>query len=507
MLMNSMSNSTTPFPFDDCYYTPRPECLSSLYLSKQTEDKIWRAENRTFDCLYNSYLYTAEAFAYNGFSDKETVLRVMQKSCLPEVDESTCWNFTYAGFSETIPCPNLPKFFSTGSNVTRYCTNGVWDALNYKSCLSEKGIENLKLLCQSGEADNYYEVCDLISEPPSEEELLLAIIQRDIYFFGSVASLMLLTIALFIFCVFKPLQCPRVHIHKNLIVSLMLQCIAHIILFEPYVQINLGNASGVDDNSLRPTYVEVSWLCKFLFTLNNYVILTNLCWGFVEGLFLISRISIAVFSNSTPYWLFYTIGWGIPAVFSIIFDLCLHFLYKEQQCWRGSTTTVYYWLIVLPVGLVVLANTVFLIIIIRILVTKLHAVNIEDRVQIRKAMKATVVLLPLLSATGILFLTAPDLEHNPKLHYAYRITNGALVIAQGISVSVIFCFFNGEVRSAVLNYWKQWRSGSFRYRSSRASSLCVTQSEHLTPLAANQQRKASYSSHMSTGVDAGPTVV
>lgn len=48
---------------------------------------------------------------------------------------------------------------------------------------------------------------------------------------------------------------------------------------------------------------------------------------------------------------------------------------------------------------------------------------------------------------------------------------------QGILVSVIFCFFNGEVRSALVKYWKQCSSKTFRYRSSRASSVCVTQSE------------------------------
>ena len=47
-----------------------------------------------------------------------------------------------------------------------------------------------------------------------------------------------------------------------------------------------------------------------MFALLNYVTMTNIFWAFVEGLFLISRISIAVFSSSTPYWLFYIIGWG-----------------------------------------------------------------------------------------------------------------------------------------------------------------------------------------------------
>jgi len=52
------------------------------------------------------------------------------------------------------------------------------------------------------------------------------------------------------------------------------------------------------------------WLCKTIFTLSNLTFMTNIYWALVEGLFLYSRISIAVFSTNTPYWLLYSLGWG-----------------------------------------------------------------------------------------------------------------------------------------------------------------------------------------------------
>ena len=44
-------------------------------------------------------------------------------------------------------------------------------------------------------------------------------------------------------------------------------------------------------------------------------------------------------------------------------------------------------------------------------------------------MKATVVLLPLLSITSLLFFVAPDTQRS-QLAYAYRITNACLQVSQ-----------------------------------------------------------------------------
>ncbi|KAF6018915.1 hypothetical protein EB796_022800 [Bugula neritina] len=278
----------------------------------------------------------------------------------------------------------------------------------------------------------------------------------------------------------------------------MLQCIINIIIFEPYVKLGTHNYSAERAAyANRVTYIELDWLCKTLFTLSYYFSMTNIFWAFVEGLFLMSRISIAVFSNKTPYALFHLIGWGLPAVFTLAWALCMHAYQNDQQCWRDPTDTPYFTILQVPALVTVAANLIFLICIIRILVTKLYAVTTDEHVQVRKAMKATIVLLPLLSITSILFIWAPDLETTPNAHEAYRIITACFQVAQGILVSVLFCFLNGEVRSALVKHWKQWQSETFRYRSSRASSVCVTQSEHLVISGGSQIRRLSHTSHVS----------
>lgn len=54
----------------------------------------------------------------------------------------------------------------------------------------------------------------------------------------------------------RALQCPRVHIHKNLVISLMIQCIINIVLFEPYVRLDASDSNEAQTHAMRTTYNE-----------------------------------------------------------------------------------------------------------------------------------------------------------------------------------------------------------------------------------------------------------
>ncbi|XP_047490977.1 putative protein TPRXL [Penaeus chinensis] len=140
----------------------------------------------------------------------------------------------------------------------------------------------------------------------------------------------------------------------------------------------------------------------------------------------------------------------------------------------------------------------FLINIVRILVTKLRASDAQVRgkknkspairapsplsppfaLSYRKAIKATVVLFPLLGTTNLLFAVNPG----DKGEGAYMVTNappsvlaggwGAALSHRlawpiiGVFVSVLYCFLNTEVRKVVQKRWRQHRLRRLGYPDS-----------------------------------------
>lgn len=92
-----------------------------------------------------------------------------------------------------------------------------------------------------------------------------------------------------------------------------------------------------------------------------------------------------------------------------------------------------------------------------------------------RAVRATLILIPLLGIQFVLLPYKPD-GHSEIYHYIMDI----LMHYQGLLVSTIFCFFNGEVQSILRRYWNQQRmqfagtfanADIFRSASYVASSL------------------------------------
>lgn len=88
-------------------------------------------------------------------------------------------------------------------------------------------------------------------------------------------------------------------------------------------------------------------------------------------------------------------------------------------------------------------NFFFLVNIIRVLVVKLRQSQASDIEQTRKAVRAAIVLLPLLGITNLLHLV-------PALKTAWKFALWSystyfLTSFQGFFIALIYCFLNGEV--------------------------------------------------------------
>lgn len=83
--------------------------------------------------------------------------------------------------------------------------------------------------------------------------------------------------------------------------------------------------------------------------------------------------------------------------------------------------------------------------IIRVLVVKLRQSHTSDLEQVRKAVRAAIVLLPLLGITNLLNMTEAPL-HKSALEFAiWSYTTHFLTSFQGVFIATIYCFLNGEV--------------------------------------------------------------
>ncbi|RXN14284.1 corticotropin-releasing factor receptor 2-like protein [Labeo rohita] len=88
----------------------------------------------------------------------------------------------------------------------------------------------------------------------------------------------------------------------------------------------------------------------------------------------------------------------------------------------------------------------------------------------QKAVKATLVLLPLLGITYMLFFVNPGEDDISQIVFIYF--NSFLQSFQGFFVSVFYCFLNGEVRSAARKRWHRWQDNhALRVRVARAMSI------------------------------------
>ncbi|XP_076330006.1 corticotropin-releasing factor receptor 1-like [Tachypleus tridentatus] len=283
-----------------------------------------------------------------------------------------------------------------------------------------------------GNWTNYTECLQLL--PKKDPLMSIPLVVSYILLIGSLFSLFFLGVTFFIFCYFKSLQCSRLRVHQNLVVALVIHSVMLIVISLPVV-----------GQGIVPSYRDVSWLCRSVLTVKMYAALVSINWMFNEGLLLHSRTAVCVFQKDAPFKLYYFIGWGVPLIpigaWAATVSKTL-----DKPCWEGYGESPSIWIITAPMLLALTINFGFLVNIIRVLVTRLRS---RELMNIRRAIKATVLLFPLLGITHLLFCVNP--KDDATFEGAYMITNAVLQSSQGIFLAVLYCFMNTEVKTALRN--------------------------------------------------------
>ncbi|PKU31711.1 hypothetical protein llap_17985 [Limosa lapponica baueri] len=190
-----------------------------------------------------------------------------------------------------------------------------------------------------------------------------------------------------------------------------IRCLRNIIHWNLITAFILRNATWfVVQLTMNPEVHEsnVVW-CRLVTAAYNYFHVTNFFWMFGEGCYLHTAIVLTYSTDKLRKWMFICIGWckywDLPFTYQI--------------------------------------NFIFLFNIVRILMTKLRASTTSETIQYRKAVKATLVLLPLLGITYMLFFVNPGEDEISRIVFIYF--NSFLESFQGFFVSVFYCFLNSEL--------------------------------------------------------------
>lgn len=278
---------------------------------------------------------------------------------------------------------------------------------------------------------------------------------RTLEIIGLCLSLLALIISLVIFCAFRSLRNNRTKIHKNLFIAMVLQVIVRLTLYLD--QFRRGKPEAATNTSLS-VIENTPYLCEASYVLLEYARTAMFMWMFIEGLYLHNMVTVAVFQGSFPLIIFSLLGWGMPVLMTTVWVQCTAFFMDTSlgDCMWNYNLTPYYWILEGPRLAVILLNFFFLVNIIRVLVVKLRQSQASDIEQTRKAVRAAIVLLPLLGITNLLHLV-PALKTAWKFAVWSYVTH-FLTSFQGFFIALIYCFLNGEVRTVLLKSLAVWMS-------------------------------------------------
>ncbi|XP_059351983.1 PDF receptor-like [Daphnia carinata] len=390
-------------------------------------------------------------------------------------DQLLCWPPTRPGHIVHLPCPPLKGIDPTQWAERRCLDSGLWegpppttdgneaaavallddhDMTNHQQ---QQGWTNYSQ-CFLPEIRDLMNTLDSGSQQDAEDKLMVAQMTRIMELTGLTISLISLMISLFIFTYFRSLQNHRTRIHKNLFAAIGIQVIIRMTLymdqavFVSGLQVGGGRQTLIDSSIVAlgaGGIHETPILCEWFYIVLEYARTTMFVWMFIEGLFLHNLITVMVFRPDTYHKLYLVLGWGIPVILTAIWAAFTATHQTTSACWLGYNLTPLYWILEGPRLTIIFINLLYLLNILRVLVTKLRNSQCSEAEQLRKAVKAAMVLLPLLGITNALVMIKAPLHRSTAEFALWCYTSHFLSSFQGFFVALLYCFLNGEVRSTL----------------------------------------------------------
>ncbi|XP_073793919.1 adhesion G protein-coupled receptor D2 isoform X3 [Danio rerio] len=299
-------------------------------------------------------------------------------------------------------------------------------------------------------------------------------------FIGSGASLCALLVTLMLFTVLDIPKSDRTSVHKNLFVSLT--C-AQIVL--------LCSGSAVHNKVA----------CTLVAALMHLFFMAAFSWMLVEGLLLWSKVVSVNLSEDRHMKYYYLIGWGLPVLIVTITLASASGKYTaDGHCWLSVQNGVI-WGFAGPVIFIIMVNIMILtrVVVITIATAKRRSLMMalnnspEEQIseQIRAAVKAVLVLLPILGLTWLCGVLVP---FSVVIAYVFSLLNSL----QGLFIFLIYGVYNTEVRNTVNRFKERRKALNFsNCTSSRPSSSVGSSRPGSSPVPAGSDRQTITTSHSS----------
>ncbi|XP_029989070.1 adhesion G-protein coupled receptor D2 isoform X1 [Sphaeramia orbicularis] len=301
-----------------------------------------------------------------------------------------------------------------------------------------------------------------------EEELILT----KLTFIGSGASLCALVVTLMLFTVLDIPKSDRTSIHKNLFIALI--C-AQVIL--------LCSGSAIHNKVA----------CTLVAALLHLFFMAAFSWMLVEGLLLWSKVVAVNLSEDRHMKYYYLIGWGLPVLIVTITLASASGKYSaDGYCWLSVQNGVI-WGFAGPVIFIIMVNIMVLsrVVVITISTAKRRSIMLamgaspveQAYEQIRAAVKAVLVLLPILGLTWLCGVLVP---FSIVMAYIFILLNSL----QGLFIFLIYGVYNTEVRSTVNRIKERRKALNFSNCASSRPSSSVTSSRPVSfPLGSNPSQE------------------
>ncbi|XP_016106021.1 calcitonin gene-related peptide type 1 receptor [Sinocyclocheilus grahami] len=331
-----------------------------------------------------------------------------------------CWEDSAPGTAVQL-CPAYFQDFDPTEKVTKVCdSDGQW----FHHPESNRLWSN-------------YTQCSAYTK----QKLELMLVNYYLVMVGHGLSIISLFISICIFSHFKCLSCQRITLHKNLFTSFILNSFATMAWF--YL---------IFGDQRQDTRMDSSQIgCKLLASIMQYTSCSNYFWMLCEGIYLHTLIVVAVFVGEQQLVWYYVLGWGFPVIPAVLYAVA-RLLFHDDKCWIMNINLLY--IIHSPIQVALLVNLFFLLNIVRVLITKLRVTHCIETNVYMKAVRATIILVPLLGAQFILVPLGPSGRVSRVI---YEFFMNVFAHFQGLLVAVIFCFCNGEVQSALRRKFAQYR--------------------------------------------------